>query len=137
LRIAALRLLLRPREWLYICLHKRALEFIEAGYRPVVDVNEDNVALVTSSGEVRVYGLSRLKEAGYGYLHRRRAVQRRYHGDRRVLRKALGRLSRSCRSLVDSELHKVSSAVAKLCKWLGGQGRKPQGLKLNLPDVWV
>jgi len=140
------RLPLRPREWLYIPLHKRILSFVEAGCRLrsvtltpsvaflafskevesaepkgwiAVDVNEDNVTIVTSSGEARLYDLSRLKEAGYGYLYRRRAIQRRYAKDRRVLRKALSRLSRSYRSLVGSELHKVSSAIVKLCKGLG------------------
>jgi len=140
------RVPLRPRKWLYIPLHRRASEFVEAGCRlrsatltpnaaclafskqvdgieprswAAVDVNEDNVTLATSNGEVEVYELSRLKRAGYGYFARRKAIQRRYHGDRRVLKKALSKLSKNYRSLVSSELHKASAAIIKLCKERG------------------
>ncbi len=58
-------------------------------------------------------------QADYGHLARRRAVQRRYHADRRVLKKALSKLSKNYRSLVSSELHKVSAAIIKLCKERG------------------
>jgi len=72
-----------------------------------VDVNEDNATLVTSDGEVKVYGLSKLKRAGYGYFARRRAIQRRHQADGRVLRKALGKLSKNHRTIISSELHKA------------------------------
>ena len=140
------RVALKPREWLYVPLHKRALEFIEAGCKlrsailtlntvhltfsrdvneveprgwVAIDVNEDNVTLVTSDGEVKVHDLSRLKRAGYGYFAKRRAIQRMYRADRRVLGKALSRLSRNYQNLVSSELHRVSAAIAKLCRERG------------------
>ena len=137
-----LRIPLRPREYFYIRLHKRARSLLER-YRVcsvtltpkavyvacsktveveeprgwiAVDVNEDNVTAVSSDGEVRVFDLSKLKKAGYGYFERRRRLQRGYHKDRRVLKKALSKLSRNYRNKVSTMLHQVSTAIVKWCK---------------------
>jgi len=133
---------LKPRQFIRIPLHRRALEVlgdvrlgsititpntIHIAYSRmvevkepkgwiVIDVNEDNITAVSSDDEARRYDFSRLKKAGYGYFWRKRKIQQKYAGDRRVLRKALAKLSRNYRSLVDSELHKVSADLAKWCK---------------------
>lgn len=135
----------RPRQFIHISLHKRALEVlrnaklgsititpttIHISYSKIVevkepegwiaiDVNEDNVTAVSSDGEIRRYDLSRLKKAGYGYFWRKRKIQQRYVKDRRVLRKALSKLSKNQRNLVCSELHKVSASIAKWCEKKG------------------
>jgi len=136
---------LKPRRFVHVPLHKRALEVLEGvklgsmtitptaiyiSYSKIVevrepkgwiavDVNEDNVTAVSSDGEVRRYDLSRLKKAGYGYFWRKRKNQQKYAKDRRILRKSLNRLSRNYRNLVDSELHKVSANIAKWCEGKG------------------
>ena len=137
-----LRVPLRPRQYIFIPLHKRAMEFVRAGYRlrsvvltpkmayitfskqvevkepkdyMAIDVNEDNITVATTDGEVIVFDLSDLKRASYGYFARRRAVQRRYHGDRRVLRKAMSKMSRNYRNKVSTRLHQVSAYIVKLC----------------------
>ena len=103
-----------------LCLaFSKRVDKVEPRGWAAVDVNEDNVTLATSNGEVEVYDLSKLKEAGYGYFAKRRAIQRRYHADRRVLKKVLSKLSKNYRSLISSELHKVSAAIVKLCKERG------------------
>ena len=81
-----------------------------------VDVNEDNVTAISSSGEIKVYDLSKLKKASYGYFWRKRKIQQKYTHDRRVLRKALTKLSKNHRDLVSSELHKVSANLAEWCR---------------------
>ena len=137
-----LRIPLRPREFFYIKLHKRAKIPLEeyrvcsATLTPkaiyvalsktvkveepegwiAVDVNEDNVTAVSSEGEIKVFDLSKLKEAGYGYFERRRRLQRRYHKDRRVLKKALLKLSKNYRNKVSTMLHQVSTAIVKWCR---------------------
>ena len=142
-----LRIPLRPREYIYIPLHKRGVEFLansifklgsvtltpsmvyvsfskvveieeSEGY-VAVDVNEDNITAVSSDGEVRIYDLSKLKRANQGYFERRRAIQRRYHKDRRVLRKALSKLSKNYKNKVLTMLHQVSVAIVKWCKEKG------------------
>jgi putative transposase len=142
-----LRIPLRPVEYIYITLHKRAKELLvdsrlklgsvtltpnmvyvsfsrmaeveePEGY-VAIDVNEDNITAVSSDGEVRTYDLSGLKRAGYGYFERRRSLQRRYHGDRRVLRKALSKLSKNYRNRVSTMLHQVSTAIVKWCREKG------------------
>ena len=141
-----LRVPLRPRQYIYIPLHKRAMEFVRAGYRlrsvvltpkmayitfskqveikepkgyMAIDVNEDNITVATTDGEVIVFDLSDLKRASYGYFARRRAVQRRYRDDRRVLRKAMSRMSRNYRNRVSTRLHQVSAYIVKLCQEKG------------------
>ena len=138
-----LRVPLRPRQYIFIPLHKRAMEFVRGGYRlrsvvltaktayitfskqveikepkgyMAIDVNEDNITVATTDGEVMVFNLSDLKRASYGYFARRRAVQKRYHGDRRVLRKAMSRMSRNYRNKVSTRLHQVSAYIMKLCR---------------------
>jgi len=137
-----LRIPLKPRQYLYIQLHKRARSLLEecrvcsvtltskaiyvAFSRTVkveepkgwiaVDVNEDNVTVVSSDGEVKVFDLSKLKEAGYGYFERKRSLQRRYHKDRRVLKKALSKLSKNYRNKVSTMLHQASKRLVEWCK---------------------
>ena len=138
-----LRVPLRPRQYIYIPLHRRAMEFVRAGYKLrsvvltprmayitfskqvkvkepkgylAIDVNEDNITVATTDGEVMVFDLSDLKRASYGYFARRRAIQRRYHGDRRVLRKAMSRMSRNYRNRVSTRLHQVSAYIVRLCR---------------------
>jgi len=142
-----LRIPLRPREYLYISLHKRARELlVNSGFKlgsvtlmpsmvyvsfskiveiaepegyVAIDVNEDNITAVSSDGEVRTYDLSKLKRAGYGNFERRRILQRRYHGDRRILKKALSKLSKNYRNKVSTMLHQVSTAIVKWCREKG------------------
>ena len=141
-----LRVPLRPRQYIYISLHKRAMKFVRAGYRLrsvvltpktayitfskrvkvkepkgylAIDVNEDNITVATTDGEVMVFDLSDLKRSSYGYFARRKAVQRRYHGDRRVLRKAMSRMSRNYRNKVSTRLHQVSAYIVRLCREKG------------------
>lgn len=137
-----LRIPLKPRQYLYIQLHKRARSLLEehrvcsvtltseAVYvsfsktvkveEPegwiAVDVNEDNVTAVSSDGEVRVFDLSKLKEAIYGYFERRRRLQRRYHKDRRVLKKAFLKLSENYQNKVSTMLHQVSKHIVEWCR---------------------
>ena len=134
-----LRIPLRPREFFYVELHKRAKILLEeyrvcsATLTPkaiyvafsktvkveepegwiAVDVNEDNVTAVSSDGEIKVFDLFKLKEASYGYFERRRRLQRRYHKDRRVLKKALLKLSKNYHNKVSTMLHQVSTAIVK------------------------
>jgi putative transposase len=136
---------LKPRQFIHIPLHKRALQVlrnvklgsititpttIHISYSKAIevrepkgwitiDMNEDNIMAVSSDGEIRRYDLSRLKKAGYGYFWRKRKIQQRYAKDRRVLRKSLNRLSENYRNLVGSELHKVSASIAKWCEGKG------------------
>ncbi|MHA1859590.1 MAG: hypothetical protein ACTSVF_00620 [Candidatus Asgardarchaeia archaeon] len=77
-----------------------------------IDVNEDNVTAVSSDGEVKVFNLLKLKKAGYGCFERKRTLQRKYCKDRRVLKKALSKLSENHRN-------KVSTAIVKWCKEKG------------------
>ncbi len=136
---------LKPRQYICIQLHKRAKSLLrEYGVCSVtltlkavhvafsktvrveeprgwiaVDVNEDNVTAVSSDGEVKVFDLTRLKEAGYGHFERKRRLQRRHHKDRRVLRKALSKLSENYRNKVSTMLHQTSTAIVKWCKERG------------------
>ena len=136
---------IRPREFLEVPLHKRALEVlagvklgsititpdgIHIAYSKTVeikeprgwiaiDVNESNVTAVSSDGEVRVFDLSRVKKAGYGYFSRARRIQARYRRDRRVLKNALSKLSKNYRNLRASELHKVSASIVR---WANSRG---------------
>jgi len=139
-----LRIPIKPREYFYVKLHKRVLEFLSdatlrlgsvtltackvvmvfsktarvtesRGY-VAIDVNEDNVTAVSSDGEVKVFNLSKLKEAGYGYFERKRALQQKYHKDRRVLKKALSKLSENYRNKVSTMLHQTSTAIVKWCR---------------------
>ncbi len=141
-----LRVPLRPRQYIYIPLHKRAMEFVRAGYRlrsvvltpktayitfskqvevkepkgfMAIDVNEDNITVATTDGEVMVFDLSDLKKASYGYFARRRAVQKRYHSDRRVLRKAMSKMKRNYQNGVSTRLHQVSACIVRLCQEKG------------------
>ena len=138
-----LRVPLRPRQYIYIPLHKRAMEFVKAGYRlrsvvltpkmafitfsrqvevkepkgfMAIDVNEDNITVATTDGTVMVFDLSDLKRASYGYFARRRVTQKRYHHDRRVLKKAMSRMSRNYRNRTSTRLHQVSAYIVKLCQ---------------------
>lgn len=81
-----------------------------------VDINEDNVTAVSSDGEVKVFDLFKLKEAGYGYFERKRSLQRRYQKDRRVLKKALSKLSENYRNKVSTMLHQVSKRIIEWCR---------------------
>jgi len=137
-----LRIPLKPRRYLYIQLYKRTKSLLEE-YRVcsvtltskavyvvfsrtvkvkdpegwiAVDVNEDNVTAVSSDGEVKVFDLSKLRETGYGYFERRRSLQRRYHKDRRVLKKALSKLSENYRNKVSTMLHQVSKRIVEWCR---------------------
>jgi len=142
-----LRIPIKPRWFLYIPLHKRARELlVDSKHRlgsvtltpkmvyvsfskmvevkePIgyvaIDVNEDNITAVSSDGEVRIYDLSKLKRANQGYFERRRALQRRYHKDRRILRKALSKLSRNYGDKISTMLHQVSTAIVKWCREKG------------------
>ena len=93
---------LKPRQFIRIPLHK-ALEVlrdvklgsititptaIHLAYSRIVevrkprgwvaiDVNEDNITVVSPDGEIRRYNLSRLKKAGYGYFWRKRKTQQK------------------------------------------------------------
>lgn len=137
-----LRIPLRPREYFYVELYERARRLLEehrigsVTLTPnmiyvafsktaklgepkgwiAIDVNEDNVTAVSSDGEIRVFDLSRLKKVGYGYFERRRRLQQRYHKDRRVLKKALSKLSKNYHNKVSTMLHQVSTAIVKWCK---------------------
>jgi len=142
-----LRIPIKPRWFLYIPLYKRARELLvdskhrlgsvtltpkmvyvsfskmvevkePRGY-VAIDVNEDNITAVSSDGEVRIYDLSKLKRANQGYFERKRALQRRYHKDRRILRKALSKLSRNYGNKVSTMLHQVSTAIVKWCREKG------------------
>ena len=130
---------LKPRQFVHVPLHKRALKVlrdvklgsititpntIHIAYSHMVevkkpkgwiaiDVNEDNVTAVSSDGEVRRHDLSKLKKASYGYFWRKRKIQQKYVGDRRILKKALAKLSRNYHNLVKSKLHKVSASLTK------------------------
>ena len=84
-----------------------------------IDVNEDNVTAISSEREVKVFDVSKLKKAGYGYFERRRRLQRRYHKDRKVLKKALSKLSKNYRNKVSTMLHQVSTAIVEWCKEKG------------------
>ncbi len=137
-----LRIPLKPRQYLHIQLYKRARDLLEE-YRVrsvtltskavyvafsktvkaeepegwiAVDINEDNVTALSSDGEVKVFDLSKLKEAGYGYFERKRNLQRRYQKDRRVLRKALSKLSGNYRNKVSTMLHQVSKRIIEWCR---------------------
>ena len=139
-----LRIPIKPGEYFYIKLHKRVLEFLSdstfrlgsvtstaskavltfvktakinkpRGY-VAIDMNEDNVTAMSSDGETRIFNLSKLKKAGYGYFERKRNLQRRYQKDRRVLRKALSKLSRNYRNKVYTMLHQTSKHIVKWCK---------------------
>jgi len=141
-----LRVPLRPRQYICIPLHKRAMEFVRGGYRLrsvvltpkmafitfskqvevkepkgylAIDVNEDNITVATTDGKVMVFDLSDLKRASYGYFARRRAIQKRYHGDRRVLRKATSKMRRNYRNKVSIRLHQVSAYIVRLCREKG------------------
>jgi len=137
-----LRIPLKPRRYLYIQLYERARDLLEeykvcsatltskAVYvafsktvtvrRPrgwiAIDVNEDNVTAVSSDGEGKVFDLSKLKKASYGYFERKRRLQRKYRKDRRVLRKALSKLSENYRNKVSTMLHQASTAIVKWCR---------------------
>ena len=78
-----------------------------------IDVNEDNITAVSSDDEVKRYDLSRLKKAGYSCFWRKREIQQKYARDRRILRKALAKLSRNYHNLVKSKLHKFSASLTK------------------------
>jgi len=137
-----LRIPLKPGQYLYIQLHKRARNLLEE-YRAcsvtltpkavyvtfskivsmkesrgwiAIDVNEDNVTAVSSNSEVKVFDLSKLKDASYGYFERGRRLQRRYHKDRRVLKKALSKLYGNYRNKVSTMLHQTSTAIVNWCK---------------------
>jgi len=137
-----LRIPLKPRRYLHIQLYRRARSLLEeygvcsvtltskavyvAFSKTVkveepegwiaVDVNEDNVTAVSSDGEVKVFDLSKLKKASYGCFERKRSLQRRYHKDRRVLKKALSKLSENYRNKVSTMLHQASKRIVKWCK---------------------
>ena len=130
---------IKPREVLEVPLHKRALEVLDGvklgsititpeaihiAYSKTVeikeprgwiaiDVNELNITAVSSDGEIRVFDLSKIKKAGYGYFSRARKIQLKYCRDRRVLKKALSKLFKNYKNLRDSELHKVSASIIK------------------------
>ena len=130
---------LKPRQFVYISLHKRVSEVLKGvklssititptaihiSYSRTVevkkpkgwvaiDVNEDNVTAVSSNGEIRRYDLSCLKKANYGYFWRKRKNQQKYAKDRRILRKSLNKILRNYHNLVNSELHKASTNIAK------------------------
>ncbi|MHA1506410.1 MAG: zinc ribbon domain-containing protein [Candidatus Asgardarchaeia archaeon] len=137
-----LRIPLKPREFFYVELYKRARRLLEkhrigsviltsstvyAAFSKIVrvkeprgwiavDVNEDNVTAISSDGEVEDLDLIKLKKAGYGYFERKRRLQRKYHKDRRVLRKALSKLSENYRNKVFTMLHQASTAIVKWCR---------------------
>jgi len=132
----------KPRQFIRIPLHRMALEVLEGvklgsititptaihiSYSKMVevkepkgwiaiDVNEDNVTAVSSDGEVKIFDLSKLKKTGYGHFERKRGLQRRYHKDRRVLKKALSKLSRNYRNKVSTMLHQVSKRLVEWCR---------------------
>jgi len=137
-----LRIPLKPRQYLYIQLYERAKNLLQE-YRVcsvtltlkivyvafsktvkveepegwiAVDVNEDNVTAVSSDGEVKVFDLSKLKEAGYGYFERRRNLQRRYQKDRRLLKKVLSKLSENYSNKVSTMLHQASKRMVEWCR---------------------
>ena len=84
-----------------------------------IDVNEDNITVATTDGEVMVFNFSDLKRASYGYFARRRAIQKRYHGDRRVLRKVMSKMKRNYRNRISTRLHQVSAYIVSLCREKG------------------
>ena len=139
-----LRIPIKPREYFYIPLHKRALQFLSdatlklgsitlttrtvtvvfsktssivepEGY-VAIDVNEDNITAVSSNEEVKFFDLSKLRKASYGYFERKRALQQKYCKDRRVLKKALLKLSENYHSKTSTILHQVSTSVVEWCR---------------------
>ena len=60
--------------------------------RLAINANEDNIKVATTGGEVTAFDLPDLKRASYGYLARKRGIQRRYHDNGRVLRKAVSKI---------------------------------------------
>ena len=139
-----LRVPIKPREYFYVKLHKRVLEFLSdstlrlgsvtltaskvvltfvktaevaepRGY-VAVDINEKSVDGVASNGEVIRYNLARIYEINSNLFERVRKFQRKTAKDRKVQKKVLSKWYRKRNNKVDAILHKVSKEIVEKAK---------------------
>jgi len=150
-----LRIPIKPRQYFYVKLHKRALEFLSDATLKLgsitltarrismvfskttkvmepkhmtFDVNEKSiVGARVEDDEIKasIFYLSRIYEVRHGYFERIRRVQAKYAKDRRVAKKIQNKWFDNQKNKVNSILHKVSSEIVKEAK------AKEQGIILE------
>jgi len=139
-----LRIPIKPREYFYVKLHKRVLEFMSdatlrlgsvtltaskvvltfvktaevaepRGY-VAFDINEKSVDGITSDGKTIRYGLTRIYEINSNLFERVRKFQRKTANDNRIQKKVLCKWYRKRSNRVEAILHKVSKEIVENAK---------------------
>jgi len=139
-----LRIPIKPREYFYVKLHKRVLEFLSdstlrlgsvtltaskvvltfvkvaevtepRGY-VALDVNEKSIDGIASNGGLIRYDLSKIYEINTNLFERVRKFQRKTANDRRVQKKVLSKWYRKRNNRVEAMLHKISKEIVKNAK---------------------
>jgi len=142
-----LRIPIKPRQYFYVKLHKRVLEFLSdatlrlgsvtltaskvvltfvktaevaepRGY-VALDINEKSIDGIASNRKPIRYDLTKIYEINSNLFERVRKFQRETFNDRRIQKKVLSKWYQKRNNRVESILHKVSKEIVESAKAKG------------------